>query len=216
MNAKHRQKVLMVLILVTFVIMLIQVYSTYLTHDYVIAAPSSAIINLNPPLKPAQRISHISTAKADPRFSEAQLIQNSKFQGYETEQKNQYLALLHQYQIAQVQRLLAQENAAIAQAHRTAAQAQFEAAKYVADSTDSTGAPRSFNDNVIVSTQYQVKFVELRGASWHAIVSRNGRLVELQVGDKLDGMSVTTIDHTGLTLKNDRKLQRILFSGDLD
>lgn len=135
-----------------------------------------------------------------------------------TNSQAEYLRLVNEYQMAQLQRMIAEDNEAIAVAKRNAAQAMSDTAK-MAGSADSLVASSSDDNNGDQdnSNTYSLVYTgQQNDGQWTATLKKNGQTYDVIPGRQLpDGSQVTSIDENGVLLNQAQNAGKLLvtFSG---
>lgn len=127
--------------------------------------------------------------------------------------------LYQEYQIAQLQRLIAENNEAIALAKRNAAQATAETLKLLGNlssATQPTSAPKKLEP---ATNGYELIFTGPQDdGNWKATLKKNDKTYDVAIGKQLpDGAKVISIDDTSVLLSRDNGASKelITFSGEM-
>lgn len=129
--------------------------------------------------------------------------------------RTEYMRLFNEYQVAQLQRMIAENNEAIAMAKRNAAQAVSDMAKLL------TGVPQSskMTNNGIATLGYELIFTSQQNdGRWTATLKKHGQSYNIIAGQRLaDGSKVVSIDENSVLLTKDSGLSKelITFSGEM-
>lgn len=113
------------------------------------------------------------------------------------EVQQQYLELVSQYQLAQIQQKLAQTNAQIVQSKLTSTEAMVKLQKL--EGVLGVSPSGSDNQNVM-----QVLYVGQKHNTWQAMIKYNGSMYQVRVGTRLpNGNTVTSITSKGVVLRDE-------------
>lgn len=127
--------------------------------------------------------------------------------------------LLNEYQIAQLQRLIAENNEAIALAKRSAAQATADTLKLLGMASAVPEKINSETKSTIKNSNYELVYTgQQNDGNWTATLKKNGKNYEVTVGKRLvDGSQVSAIDEAGVLLTRDNNANKelITFSGEI-
>lgn len=205
-----RQKLILIGLGIVTVILLWQIYS--LIHETQPLAPASkvAVLPTKAPIqplgsvpRPVQMPSPAAGAPAavDPAAST---------------QDDEYMRLVREYQMAQIQRMIAEDNQAIAIAKRNAAQAMAETTKLVGGGSISMS--NDDNDQAAPGHYQLVYTGQQEGGAWTATLKKDGRTYDVIIGKQLpDGSDVVTIDENGVLLSQQQGAIKklVTFSGEM-
>jgi len=134
------------------------------------------------------------------------------------DQQSQNLHLFYEYQIAQLQRMIAEDNEATAIAKRNAAQATADTAKLLSNSAvTAVTMDRSSNKGTATNSDYELLYTgQQSNGEWNARLKKNGQIYAVTPGKQLtDGAKVVAIDEVGVLLSQDNGASKelITFSG---
>lgn len=131
-----------------------------------------------------------------------------------------YLRLVNEYQILQMQQMIAQTSQSIALARLNAAKARAELNKYYASSSinvNTIPVNSAFNNSETVpgnQGQYQLVYTGEQTGRWEATLRRGGQYLDVSIGSQIDGGTVASIDDNNVTLNNGSQKTVISFFGD--
>lgn len=146
----------------------------------------------------------------DPQHVSAQQIINSQDVTLTQSQKN-YIRLVSLYQKMKVERMIAENSQAIEEARLKAAQAQMQLAKMVSkNSTLVKGGTPSSN-------QYELVYTGKINGHWVATFRESGKLIDVLMGDKLDGAGRVTSITNDTVIVDDGIIKRVItYAGEQD
>lgn len=131
-----------------------------------------------------------------------------------TNSQAEYLRLVNEYQMAQLQRMIAEDNEAIAVAKRNAAQAMTDTAKLAGGGAMvTTTEDTSDQDDNVYSLVYTGQQDD---GQWTATLKKNKQSLDVVPGKQLpDGSQVVSIDENGVLLSQNNGANKLLvtFSG---
>lgn len=219
MKLDKRQKFIFALIAIAAVILIWQLYSLFGGETAVLStAPKTQTITslkevasptevVNPEPVPSvgkavQAAAATGTAKpsATPEVSESQ---------------QQYLALVNEYQMVEIQRLIAQDQAAIASARASMADSLAKINQAGASNLGSAGALAS--SIVAAGNQpgdYELIYTGQDNGEWSATLKRNGQFNDVTAGSILpDGDKVLSVDDNGVLIQQGDIKKLVTFNG---
>ncbi len=129
--------------------------------------------------------------------------------------QSEYLRLVNEYQMAQLQRMIAEDNEAIAIAKRNAIQAGQDTAKIVGGSADDLTAGAAATNTDQNSQDYSLVYTGQQGdGQWTATLKKNGQTFDVVTGGQLpDGFHIQSIDENGVVLTQGTVKKLVTFSG---
>jgi septal ring-binding cell division protein DamX len=204
MKFDTRQKVVLVLLILAVIVLLWQGMQFYSNRSTVAPplAQQTTNNNVGGPNMPGMPANNMA-APTDG----AAVNPNSNAQ-------SEYLRLVNEYQVAQMQRMIAEDNEAIAIARRNAAQAMQDTSKLVGGDpgamTMDNSSPADQN-----TTDYSLVYTGQQGnGGWTATLKKDGRSYDVIMGGQLpDGSQVSSIDENGVLLMQGNNKKFITFSG---
>lgn len=131
-----------------------------------------------------------------------------------------YLRLVNEYQILQMQQMIAQTSQSIALARLNAAKARAELNKYYASSSinvNTIPVNSGLNSAEAMPSnqgQYQLVYTGEQTGRWEATLRRGGQYLDVSIGSQIDGGTVASIDDNNVTLNNGSQKTIISFFGD--
>jgi|GEM_PF-3469575 len=205
---QKRQKIVAILLAIVGIILVWQLYELFAGNKTVpkAAAPMATTAMR----QPAMAVTPAATAE--------QLAQNATAPGGDasaavnpSNNQSAYLRLVNEYQMAQLQRMIAEDNEAIAIAKQNAAKASSETAKLMGGSSLMSTA----NNTQTNSNDYQLVYTgQQADNSWSATLKKNGQNLDVLVGSQLpDGSRVLSIDDNGVLLQQGTIKKLVTFSG---
>lgn len=129
--------------------------------------------------------------------------------------QTEYLKLVNQYQMAQLQRMIAEDNEAIAVARRNAAQAMSDTTKLAGDGSVPISAT---SDSSGVSGYELVYTGQQNDGSWTATLKKDGQTFDVDAGKLMpDGSQVISVDENGVLIsQNNGAVKKLVtFSGEV-
>jgi flagellar basal body-associated protein FliL len=203
-----KQKVMLVLTIVLFIFLAYLVYNMFFSK-------SGSVPRATSPVRQAAMTSSTSPATMgtagtpisgvgsgnvqtvempEPSKEEKAILKRSE------EIERQYLSLVSEYQLAQIQQKLAQTNAQIAQSKLSALKATSEAKKF--DTEANAGNASA------ISADMKALYVGYNHGTWMAMLSLGNSMYQVHVGTRLpDGSTVSGIGKSGVILnKNGRRI----------
>jgi|GEM_PF-2161931 len=217
MNLDRKQKILIPLIIIVLGILAWQLYS--MNEERSSPAPSSMVrgpdqrnplergqaVNTSNLPSPVQTTSVASQQQAKP------VSEQDKQRLREVSQSDaEYLKLIQEYQLLQVQRRIAEDARAIAVA-------KLETAKAIAETSKFGGTNFGSGMTGILSQtdgDYKLVFTGQESGQWTATLKINDQLLDVVNGTSLpDGYKVTAVDGDSVTLQKANKQKVISFLG---
>ena len=135
------------------------------------------------------------------------------------EMQVEYIRLFNEYQVAQLQRMIAENNEAIALAKRNAAQAMADTAKLFGNAKANQSSAKDLNKKESSLIGYELIFTtQQHDGDWIATLKKNGQTYDVHVDKKLpDGSKVVSIDEASVLLSKDNGASKelITFSGEM-
>jgi len=199
-----RQKVVLVLLGLVLIVLVWQAYGLLKGESPATpATPPAAPVAANSAQQMAQTLAAANTA-ATPTGAAAL---NPAVSSSQTE----YLRLVNEYQMAQLQRMIAEDNEAIAVAKRNAAQALSDTMKLAGSSTVLNSGS---SDSQAPDTYALIYTGQQADGQWAATLKKNGQVYDVIVGKQLaDGFRVASVDENSVLLKGDAGKLLVTFAG---
>jgi septal ring-binding cell division protein DamX len=208
MNLDKRSKVIIGLIVVALIILIWQL---------------SLLFGGNVSLKPAPKIETMSIKKAiDPRDVIARHnqetasllatgVENTTGDNAAANQQK-YLALVNEYQMLEIQRMIAQDQAAIAQSRAATAEAL---AKVAQAGGTASAADLGMNDASVNNTSdYELIYTGEDNGEWTATLKKNGQFNDVTTGSTLpDGAKILSVDDNGVLIQSGNQKRLVTFNG---
>ncbi len=149
------------------------------------------------------KITQVPSSPPSPLMASA-LEQNSDLH-------KQYLKMLSQYQVLQLQELLARAHANLATAHVQEAEAQQRVEKLTngrvrigSSTTGSIGSYANAESSNEAATDFQVQFIGYQSGRWTGILSKDGKDYEIHNGSLLpDDVRVTSMNSRGIVVRRE-------------
>jgi septal ring-binding cell division protein DamX len=129
--------------------------------------------------------------------------------------KTEYSQLVRQYQVAQIQRLIAENYAAIAQARESTMRSMVQTA-YLQDEDKGKTSSTATDAPVLDVTQpYSLIYTgQDQNGTWAATLKKGNQTFDVRIGSQLpDGSTVSSIDVDGVMLVNANQKKMVTFSG---
>lgn len=192
-----RQKKIFAILCVVVVILIWQVFSLFSTNNSTppvkVAAPKGTA--------PTPRLAH-SVAPKPAAGAAVDVSGNTQ---------EEYLRLVREYQMAQIQRMIAEDNQAIALAKQRAAEAMVQTSKLLGNGNVTVN---NNNNNV---RGYQLVYTgEQEQGGWTATLKKDNQTFDVMEGKQLpDGFRVESIDENGVVLMQGSVKKLITFSGEV-
>lgn len=210
---KIGNKVLLALIMITSFLLIWQSYQIFFTKHTAIAATRSNNTSLNKPL-----VNNVGDgiSKMENRIMDSEQT-DSGFGPISSRQKR-YLKMVSEYQIVQMERLVAEEKASIAIARRNAAKAAIEEMHYQVGMVNQPASVKT-PFGTVRPTIWRVKSIQARydgsssASAWIAVLENNGKILKVHPGDILtNGAKVISINKSGVVLKKGNYSQKLLLT----
>lgn len=203
----QRQKILLGILVVVLLILIWQLHDIFSSKSVVTPPVKSAVVANNTGAPTQDAINRVSTTPSSPgAAADVDPTTNSQAE---------YLRLVNEYQMAQLQRMIAEDNEAIAVAKRNAAQAMADTAQSAGGSM--ADASSSSDDDQASSNTYVLVYTgQQSDGQWTATLKKNGQSYDVVPGRQLpDGSQVTSIDENGVLLSQNQGASKLLvtFSG---
>ncbi len=211
-KSDKRQKVVLILLIAVGVFLVWQLYELFVGDK-----PSQNTIK---PVLPTPIQAHQPAMAVTASTTAAQLAQSGAGAANPAEasaavnpsnSQSEYLRLVNEYQMAQLQRMIAEDNEAIAIAKQNAAKATTETSKLMGGgSVMSTTGSSQANSN-----EYQLVYTgQQTDGGWSATLKKNGQSTDVNIGSQLaDGSQVISIDDNGVLLRQGDVKKLVTFSG---
>jgi len=194
--------------------------------------PSAAKQTTQPPKKTSRSTRQTAQQKQNDEQGQLQFLEKPKTSAPTPEQlailaqsqqlQEEYIHLVSQYQIAQLEQKLAQTNAAIAQQKLSATKSFIETQKLQgalsqAPHVGMTSSNSHDSQTSTASGLMRAMYVGRQNGHWTAMLGSNGNYFEVKVGTHLpDGSVVSAISNKGVTLKKAGKLTYLAIPRTLD
>lgn len=199
-----KQKVMLVITIILFIFLAYLVYNMFFSKSATTPvkpvttaqpAPSTTMETAVTPTSGEPAHGNVQTVPMpDPSAEEKAILKRSE------EIERQYLSLVSEYQLAQIQQKLAQTNAQIAQSKLSALKATAEAKKF-----DIEG---NANNATEAAADMKALYVGYNHGAWMAMLSLGSTMYQVHMGTRLpDGSTVSSISKMGVILsKNGRRI----------
>ncbi len=212
MKLDKRQKFICGLVLVAVVILIWQLYSLFGGESSPISTvPKTQTITS---LKEAASPTQVMQTTTQSPGKKAQL-ENPAATSEISEGQQQYLALVNEYQLVEIQRLIAQDQAAIASARASMAESLAKINQSGAGDAGSAGALAS--SIVAAGNQpgdYELIYTGQDNGEWSATLKRNGQFNDVTAGSILpDGDKVLSVDDNGVLIQEGNIKKLVTFNG---
>jgi type IV pilus biogenesis protein PilP len=205
-----RQTVIAGLLLIVLIILIWQLYGLFAGNDNVVPAKANKnvarVVAQNADQNVGQVVAQQLPDKIAPTPGATTAVDPT------TNSQAEYLRLVNEYQMAQLQRMIAEDNEAIAVAKRNAAQAMSDtvgmAGGSIADDSANNQAPSNVYSLVYTGQQ--------NDGQWTATLKKDGQTSDVVSGQQLpDGAQVMSIDENGVLLNQANNAGKLLvtFSG---
>lgn len=196
MKLARKQKIIIPLIIIVLALLGWQFYNSM----------GERMVPTTRPTANSQPHSNTFAEAAAPIISKEDNARSKIFSQNDTE----YLRLLNQYQLLQVQRRIAEDTRAIAIAKLDTAKAVAETAKYTGSNNLGTSAIASLG----ADRDYKLMFTGQADGQWIATLKKNEQLMDVIAGTRLpDGYTVVSVESDAVTLKRGDKQKVISFLG---
>lgn len=128
-------------------------------------------------------------------------------------EQSQYLKLVNQYQLLKMQHMLLEEEVAIAAAKQKIAQMNIDAGGQGYSDSDS-----GYTDSGVITpadeNALNVVYIDYQDGRWHATLNNHGQFEEVVIGSRLsDGSKIISIDRRGVVTKRGNQLLKLTFGG---
>jgi septal ring-binding cell division protein DamX len=215
MNLDKRQKVIVVLIVLALAVLVWQIYKIASSEH---AAPAAASVSSSTAPTKSTRFPAVAQAVHTNAVETAAMLSNAASNtttsATDTSGANQqnYLELVNEYQMSEIQRMIAEDQASIAQARYTAAEA-------LSKITALSGSSANLSDLVGTTDQtnsagYELIYTGEDSGQWTATLKKNGQFNDVTAGSVLpDGANVLSVDDNGVLLQIGNKKELITFNG---
>lgn len=202
MKFDTRQKTVLILLILAVMILIWQAMQFYSNRNTV-AVTTGQTANNNAP-----NISGVPANNMSASAEGAAVNPNSNAQ-------SEYLRLVNEYQVAQLQRMIAEDNEAIAVARRNAAQAMQDTSKLVGGDPGALTMDNNSSSMDQNTSDYSLVYTGQQGnGDWTATLKKDGRTYDVITGGQLpDGSQVSAIDENGVLLIQGNNKKLITFSG---
>lgn len=131
--------------------------------------------------------------------------------------QTEYLHLVNQYQVAQLQQKLAKTDAQIAAQKLAAAKSYLATQKLTGGSSEMPTSIFSSSSNKATIAPMQVMYVGQQAGVWSAMLGRSGNYYQVKVGTQLpDGSVVQSISNQGVILNKSGANQYLVIPKTLD
>jgi hypothetical protein len=130
--------------------------------------------------------------------------------------QQQYMQLVNEYQLAEIQRMIAEDNAAIAQSRYDAAQSMVKMAELTGDANPGAmGLGASVDNQSANSTDYELIYTGEDNNQWTATIKKNGQFNDVTAGSVLpDGTKILSVDDNGVVIQQaDNTKKLVTFNG---
>jgi len=209
MKLDKRQKFIFGLVVIAAVILIWQLFTLFGGESAVLstAPKTQTITSLKAVASPtevvnSQPVPSAGTAKssAAPEVSESQ---------------QQYLALVNEYQLVEIQRLIVQDQAAIASARASMAESLAKMNQAGANNLGGAGALAS---SIVAAGnqpgEYELIYTGQDNGEWSATLKRNGQFNDVTAGSILpDGDKVLSVDDNGVLIQQGNIKKLVTFNG---
>jgi septal ring-binding cell division protein DamX len=219
MNLDKRQKVILGLILLALMVLIWQIYKLAGGNNTMPqAAPAvttaATVVKTSstmPAAASAVRTNAIETAAMLSNAAATAPGVNSASDSMAANQQK-YLELVNEYQMSEIQRMIAEDQASIAQSRYNAAEALSKISELsggTVNLNDLAGANNQTNPN-----DYELIYTGEDNGQWTATLKKNGQFNDVTAGSVLpDGAKVLTVDDNGVLLQVGTAKMLVTFNG---
>lgn len=208
MKLDKRQKFIFGLIVLAVIILIWQMYSLFGGESALSpsASKTQTITSLKEVASPTQVVqTPVSSKKSQPAMD------SGKLSPEQIASQQQYLALVNEYQVVEIQRLIAQDQAAIAAARAATAES-------LAKISQSGGSAGSLASSIVAANNqpgdYELIYTGQDNGEWSATLKRNGQFNDVTAGSVLpDGDKVLSVDDNGVLIQEGDIKKLVTFNG---
>ncbi len=190
-----KQKVILVLIAITFLILVWEIYQTFFYENKALAESNNIVL----PLKKAKKSGVNNIVQSITRPNQGT-----------NEWQTHYLALINQYQIVHLENLIVKQQAEIARAKMRMENSYHELGLKPSWNLDDNFAKAQVSE---LPKHYILKYVAFKNKHWTAILQYGSQYYNVHIGSVLaSGEIVTNINQTSLVLNKKNKQEMLLFN----
>lgn len=203
-----RQKIILVLILISLVVLIWQIRD--FMGDSNVSSTSS---------KPAHSpvVSNPPTQQSSSLSSAASIISSNQNKSNSADEavQQKYLALVNQYQLVEVEKMIAQDEASIAQSRAQAAEALAKASQISGQSQNlAWDAVNNNHSGELNSSDYELIYTGQENSQWTATLKKQGQFNDVTAGTHLsDGTEILAVNDNGVTLEQNGVKKLLTFNG---
>jgi len=220
MNLDKRQKVIVGLIILALAILIWQIYKIAGGEGTSTPSAPAATAPVSMTAKPAGNYPAAAQAVRTNAVETAAMLSNAANTAPQATtagdamaaNQQKYLELVNEYQMSEIQRMIAEDQASIAQARYTAAEA-------LSKITSLSGGNANLSDLTDNNDQtnpanYELIYTGEDNGQWTATVKKNGQFNDVTAGTVLpDGANVLSVDDNGVLLQVGSKKELVTFNG---
>lgn len=220
MNLDKRQKVILGLIVLALIVLIWQIYKLAGANSnaapQVVTTPSTAVTttakpSATPAAAAAVRNNAIETAAMLSNAADNAPGASAATDDMSSNQQK-YLELVNEYQMSEIQRMIAEDQASIAQSRYNAAQALSKISELsggTANLSSLAGTTDQGNPN-----EYDLIYTGEDNGQWTATLKKNGQFNDVTAGSILpDGAKVLSVDDNGVLLQQGAAKMLVTFNG---
>lgn len=229
MNLDKRQKVILGFIVIALVLLAWQIYKLTGGESALSSAPTSATpSNVATPTagtpKPTVNYAGAAAAVRTNAVETAAMLSNSAATTSDAadsvadpttkmaNDQEKYLELVNEYQMSEIQRMIAEDQASIAQSRFNAAQALEKISQLSGGSANLNDL--SGNQDATASSDYELIYTGEDSGQWTATLKKNGQFNDVTAGSVLpDGSKVLTVDDNGVLVQEGSNKELVTFNG---
>lgn len=198
MNMDKRQKIIAGFLVLAVVVLAWQVYDLLGDGSGSVPVSIGTVSSVKQTDNPAQVMKSKSIEPAQPQVSADQ---------------QQYMKLVNEYQMLQMQNMIAQTQASIAKARA-------ETAESIAKLDDLSGSDANIVDlglsssNTTTAGNYELIYTGQENGQWTATLKKGGQFNDVTTGSVLpDGTKIISVDDNGVVLVQDKIKKLLTFNG---